>query len=108
MTLTTKQFNELVSLVVEKILYTPGIEDCIRDYSGDFALKYHGKVGVYYKCGESMLVDLPWLANNGDTLPSFERCRFIEHLLTSLKDLIEKNKSQRDDFEIYLEQIKSL
>jgi len=109
MSLTKSQFNRLVGLVVEKILYTPGLEGYIEDNpGGDFTLKYYGKVGVYYRCGKSMVVDLPWLANSGDTLPSFERCEFVKHLLASLKELIEKSKAQQDDFSTYLEQIKGL
>jgi len=109
MSLTKSQFNRLVGLVVEKILYTPGLEGYIEDNpGGDFSLKCYGKVGVYYKCGKSMVVDLPWLVNNGDTLPSFERCEFVEHLLTSLKELIERSNAEKDDFSIYLEQIKGL
>jgi len=109
MSLTKSQFNRLVGLVVEKILYTPGLEGYIEDNpGGDFSLKCYGKVGVYYKCGKSMVVDLPWLANSGDTLPSFERCEFVKHLLTSLRELVEKSKAQRESYQVYKEQIESL
>jgi len=107
MSLTKNQFEKLVDLVIEKILYTE-VESYIRDsLEGDFLLEYDGKVGIYYKADDG-IVNLPWLVDNGDLLPISERCNFIDGLLASLKELIEKNKAQQDDFSIYLEQIKGL
>ena len=108
MSLTKKQFEKLISLVVEKILYTPGVEGFISDYySGVFTLEYHGRGGVYYKSVNGT-VDLPWLAMNGGKLSSFERCQFLDALLPSLKELIERSNDHRADFVTYLEQIKGL
>jgi len=107
MSLTKNQFEKLVDLVIEKILYTDGVESYIRNYLGDFMLEYDGKVGIYYQADDG-IVNLPWLVDNGDLLPISERCNFIDGLLASLKELIERANSHKEDFEIYLEQIKGL
>jgi len=110
MSLTKKQFEKLVGIVIEKIQITPGVEDYIRDYSRVFSLEdSYGKVGVYYKSINGM-VDLLWLAaaNNECMLSSFDRCQFLDALLPSLKELIERSNDHRADFVTYLEQIKGL